>query len=142
MAGRAPPPAETKPNRLTAREPSRQVRANFILTAAIGVTAALMQSGCVHSASPPVWNYYDQCAGENPSFLAMAECGRQRRLAECTPSNTCSPEGTTFMEYVDSLALSVKNKTMTEAEAMRRYAQYKSGGASSCTHVAGTVNCY
>jgi len=141
MAGRAPP-AETKPNRLTAREPSRQVRANFILAAAIGVTAALMQSGCVHSASPPVWNYYDQCAGENPSFLAMVECGRQRRLAECTPSNTCSPEGTTFMEYVDSLALSVKNKTMTEAEAMRRYAQYKSGGASSCTRVAGTVNCY
>jgi len=46
------------------------------------------------------------------------------------------------MEYVDSLALSVKNKTMTEAEAMRRYAQYKSGGASSCTRVAGTVNCY
>jgi hypothetical protein len=142
MAERAPLPAETKPNRLTMREPTRQVRANFILAAAIGVTAAFMQTGCVHSASPPVWNYYDQCATENPSFLAMAECGRQRRLAECTTSNTCSPEGTVFMEYVDSLALSVKNKKMTEAEAMRRYAEYKSGGASTCTPAAGTVKCY
>jgi hypothetical protein len=142
MAERAPQSAVTAPNQLTVREPSRQVRASFILATAIGFTAALMQAGCVHSTSTPVWNYYDQCAAENPSFLAMAECGRQRRLAECTPSNTCSPEGTTFMEYVDSLALSVKNKTMTEAEAMRRYAQYKSGGASSCTRVGGSVNCY
>jgi hypothetical protein len=142
MADRAPRSAETKPNQFTVREPSHQVRGGLILAAAIGLTAALTQTGCVHSASTPVWNYYDQCAAENPSFLAMAECGRQRRLAECTPSNTCSPEGTTFMEYVDSLALSVKNKTMTEAEAMRRYAQYKSGGASSCTRVGGTVNCY
>jgi hypothetical protein len=142
MAERAPRSGETKPNQVTLCKLCRQVRASFILAAAIGFTAALMQAGCVHSTSTPVWNYYDQCAAENPSFLAMAECGRQRRLAECTPSNTCSPEGTTFMEYVDSLALSVKNKTMTETEAMRRYAQYKSGGASSCTRVAGSVNCY
>jgi hypothetical protein len=142
MAERAPRFAEAKPNQLTVREPSHQVRGSIILAAGVGLTVALTQTGCVHSASTPVWNYYDQCAAENPSFLAMAECGRQRRLAECTPSNTCSPEGTTFMEYVDSLALSVKNKTMTEAEAMRRYAQYKSGGASSCTRVGGTVNCY
>jgi hypothetical protein len=33
-----------------------------------------------------------------------------------------------FMEYVDSLALSVKTKKMTEAEALRRYTEYKSGG--------------
>jgi hypothetical protein len=142
MAECAPRSAETKPNQLALCELSRQVRASFILAASIGFAVALMQAGCVHSASTPVWNYYDQCAAENPSFLAMAECGRQRRLAECTPSNTCSPEGTTFMEYVDSLALSVKNKTMTESEAMRRYAQYKSGGASSCTRVGGSVNCY
>jgi len=39
-------------------------------------------------------------------------------MAECVANNTCSAEGTVFMEYVDSLALSVKNKKMTEAEAM------------------------
>ena len=71
----------------------------------------------------------------------MAECGRQKRLAECTSSNSCSPEGTTFMEYVDSLALSVKNKKMTEAEAMRRYAEYKSGGVSPCMRVGDSMKC-
>jgi hypothetical protein len=118
------------------------VKLNFVLLAAIGLIAASMQTACVHSPAPPVWGYYDQCAAENPSFLAMAECGRQKRLAECVPNNTCSPEGTAFMEYVDSLALSVKNRKMMEAEAMRRYAEYKSGGASTCTAVGNAVKCY
>ena len=113
----------------------------LILLVAIGFVAAFMQSGCVYSASRPVWTYYDQCTAENPSFLAMAECGHQKRLAECSPSNSCSPEGTVFMEYVDSLALSVRNKKMTEAEAMRRYAEYKSGGASPCVRVGDAVKC-
>jgi hypothetical protein len=117
-------------------------RAHFILLAALGFIAASIQTACVHSPAPPVWGYYDQCAAENPSFLAMAECGRQKRLAECVPNNSCSPEGTTFMEYVDSLVVSVKNKKMTEAEAMRRYAEYKSGGASTCTTVGNAVKCY
>ena len=115
------------------------VRYNFILLAATGF-AAFMQTGCAHSP-PPIWTYYDQCAAQNPSFLAMAECGRQKRLAECASNNTCTPEGTAFMEYVDSLALSVKNKKLTEAEAMRRYAEYKSGGASTCTSLGNSANC-
>jgi hypothetical protein len=102
----------------------------FILSAAIGIVAALMLTSCTHS-STVVWEYYDQCAQENPSFLAMAECGRQNRLAECVPNNTCSPEGTMFMQYIDSLALSVRKKELTEAEAMRRYKEYKSGGTPS-----------
>lgn len=137
--------SEIMPNRPIRRDlrrhRGRRVRLDFILVAAVGFGAAFMQSGCVYSASRPVWNYYDQCAAENPSFLAMAECGRQRRLAECSSSNSCSPEGTTFMEYVDSLALSVKNKKMTEAEAMRRYAEYKSGGASPCMRVGDSTKC-
>jgi hypothetical protein len=64
------------------------VRFNFILSAAIGFVA-LMLTTCA-SPSRLVWEYYDQCARENPSFLAMAECGRQKRLAECVPNNTCS----------------------------------------------------
>jgi len=117
-------------------------RPSFILLASIGFIAASMQTGCVHSPSPPVWGYYDQCAAENPSFLAMAECGRQKRLAECIHNNTCSPEGTVFMEYIDSLVLSVKNKKMTEAEAMQHYAEYKSGGTSTCTALGNAVKCY
>ncbi len=114
-------------------------RSCFILSAAEGLAAALMLACCTHA--PPVWDYYDQCARESPSFLTMAECGRQKRLAQCVPNNTCSPEGTVFMEYVDSLALAVKNKKLTEAEAMRRYAEYKSGGTSACTRVGNTVSC-
>jgi hypothetical protein len=88
--------------------------------------AASVLASCAHS--PRVWDYYDQCALQNPSFLAMAECGRQKRLAACVPNDTCSPKSTTFMEYVDSIAVSVKTKKLTEAEAMRRYTEYQSGG--------------
>jgi hypothetical protein len=87
------------------------VRFNFILSAVIGFVTALMLTTCA-SPSRVVWEYYDQCARENPSFLAMAECGRQKRLAECVPNNTCSPEGTMFMQYIDTLVLSVKKKTV------------------------------
>jgi hypothetical protein len=106
------------------------VRFNFILSAALSLVTALMLTTCA-SPSRVVWEYYDQCARENPSFLAMAECGRQRRLAECTANNTCTPEGTMFMRYIDALVLSVKKKELTEAEAMRRYTEYKSGGTPS-----------
>jgi hypothetical protein len=98
----------------------------FILSGALALAAAGTLTGCAHSQV--VWEYYDQCALEDPSFRAMAECGRRKRLAECVPTNTCSPEGTMFMRYVDSLALSVSKKELTEAEAMRRYLEYKSGG--------------
>jgi hypothetical protein len=96
------------------------------LSAAITLVAALVLTSCAHSSV--VWEYYDQCALEHPSFLAMVECGRQKRLAECMPNNACSPEGTMFMQHVDSLALSVRRKELSEAEAMRRYTEYKAGG--------------
>ena len=120
---------------------TKLVRLRLVLSTAIGALAASMQTGCIYSSAPPVWGYYDQCAAGNPSFLAMAECGKQKRLAECLPNNSCSPEGTAFMEYVDSLALSVKSKKLTEAEAMRRYAEYKSGGASTCAQVGTSTKC-
>jgi hypothetical protein len=105
-------------------------RFNFILSAAIGFVTTLMLTTCA-SPSRVVWEYYDQCGRENPSFLVMAECGRQKRLAECVPNNACSPEGNMFMEYMDTLVLSVKKKELTEAEAMRRYTAYKNGGTPS-----------
>ncbi len=106
------------------------VRFNFILSPVIGFVTALMLTTC----APPsrvVWEYYDQCARESPSFLAMAESGRQKRLAACVSNNTCWPEGNIFMEYIDTLVLSVKKKELTEAEAMRRYTEYKNGGTPS-----------
>jgi hypothetical protein len=105
------------------------VRLNFVFLAIMAFVAALILNNCAHSR--PVWDYYDQCAQENPSYLAMAQCGKQKRLAVCVPNNSCSSEGTAFIRYVDTLVRSVENKEMTEAEAMQRYAEYKSGGAST-----------
>ena len=66
------------------------VRFHFIFSAVIAFVAATMLTKCGNSSV--VWEHYDQCALENPSFLAMAECGRRKRLAACEPNNTCSPE--------------------------------------------------
>jgi hypothetical protein len=46
---------------------------DFILPRAIGLMAALVLSSCAHS--PLVWDYYDQCALQIPSFPAMADVG-------------------------------------------------------------------
>jgi hypothetical protein len=92
---------------------------------------------------------------------AEVECGKEARNAECIPKNTCSSEGTTFVQFSDALVLSVKNKEMTEAEAMRRYAEYKAtmqggirrdqaivaagaaaSGPTTCTRIGNTTNCY
>ena len=64
------------------------------------------------------------------------------------------------MQHTDALALSVKNKEMSEAEAMRRFAEYKTtllaneqrnsaivqagaaaSGPTTCTSTGGTVIC-
>ena len=69
----------------------------------------------------------------------MVKCGREKRLAACQPKNECSAEGNLFMEFADRLALSVKNKQKSEAEARRTLAEYKTG--RPCTVTGTTVNC-
>lgn len=82
-------------------------------------------TGCLSIGGPMVWDYYDKCSAQTSSFVTMAECGKRVRYADCTPSNSCSSMGNAYVEFTDSLVMSVKNKEMTEAEAMRRYAEYK-----------------
>jgi hypothetical protein len=134
-------------------------RLNIVLTVAALLAASFLLTNC--ATSPPVYAYYDKCSSQTSSFVVMAECGKEARNAECIPNNTCSPVGTTFVQFTDSLVLSVKNKEMTEAEAMRRYAEYKTetlsgirrdqaivaagaaaSGPTSCTRIGNTVNCY
>jgi hypothetical protein len=122
--------------------------------------AAIVLNNCA-GFSPPVWTYYDECSAQTSSFVVMAECGHQRRLAECIPENTCSSEGTAFMQLADALVLQVKREEITEAEGLRRFAEYKSQmlsgvrrdeaivaagaaarGPTSCTRIGNTVNCY
>jgi hypothetical protein len=99
--------------------------------------AALGLTNC--NTDRQVWSHYDECVSQTSSFVAMAECGRQKELAACTnrtsvtlhgspvPAITkgCPAETIAFVQFTDALALSVKNKEMTEAEAARRFAEYK-----------------
>jgi hypothetical protein len=121
------------------RKGSRQMTSRCTPGLLTAILPVLLLSCVSQSITPPVWSYYDNCATQNPSFVAMAKCGRERRLAECEPKNRCSAEGTLFMEYADSLALSVKNKKQSETEAFRLLAEYKTG--RPCTVIGNTVNC-
>jgi hypothetical protein len=120
------------------------------------IVAALILNACAQKSA---FDLYDEC-NSHSSFIAMAECGKQKRLAYCTQHSNCGAAGTAFMQYTDSLVLSVKNKEMTEAEAMRRYAEYKStmlgnarrdaaivaagaaaSGPTTCSKIGTTVVC-
>jgi hypothetical protein len=92
----------------------------IVLTVVMLATAPLL-AGCLMTKSG--FEYYDECSAQS-SFPAMAECGRQKHNAECQ-AGYCSDRGKAFVQYVDALALSVKNKEMGEAEARRRYAEFK-----------------
>lgn len=98
-----------------------KVLLSFIVVCAL----PFLLTGCLSFGGPMVWSYYDKCSAQSSSFIAMAECGKQARNADCIPSNDCSSMGNAYVQFTDSLVLSVKNKEMTEAEAMRRYAEYK-----------------
>jgi hypothetical protein len=114
--------------------------------------------------STPVYAHYDECAAQTASFTAMVACGKQNRTAYCVGRSDCGAEGTAFVQYADSLAQSVNNHEMSEAEASRRFAEFKMGlftnirrdraivaagaaaappaGPTSCTRTGNTVNCY
>jgi hypothetical protein len=124
---------------------------------------ACLLSGCVHSSQQSAFEVYNACSSQTSSFVAMVECGKRNRNAACQKENTCSETGNAFVQYADSLALSVKNKEMTEAQALRQFAEYQTkvvgdnqrdramiaaGEASrprtntTCQRIGNTVNCY
>ena len=65
-------------------ESRRVARFNSILSTALGFVTALMLTTCA-SPSRVLWEYYDQCARENPSFLAMTECGETEASGGVSP---------------------------------------------------------
>jgi hypothetical protein len=97
------------------------VRFMLLATLLVGTSA------CVTTAPPskPALSYYDECASQTSSFPAIAACGKQRRNAACQANKTCSSIGNSVVAFADSLALSVTRREMTEAEAMRRWAEFK-----------------
>lgn len=101
---------------------NRELGAAFILSAAI------ILGSCATAPRTPVWAHYDACAAQTSTFVAMAECGKQRRTAYCQAPETatfCGAEGTAFVQYVDALAQSVQNHEISDAQALQRFAEYK-----------------
>jgi hypothetical protein len=88
----------------------------------------------------------------------MVECGKAKREATCRNSflNPCSSIGNAFEQYADALAAQVQNHQISEADAMTRFAEYKSkvildsgrnaaiaaSGSTTCVASGNTVNCF
>jgi hypothetical protein len=94
--------------------------------------------------------------------------GRMRqgeRSAACEEKHDCSDIGNSFVQYADALVAQVQSHQISEADAMARYAEYKTkvnsdqqrnaaiegaGAAAAaaasapktCTAVGNVVNCY
>jgi len=111
--------------------------------------------GCA-GAGPSAISFYDQCATQSSSFIVMAECGKAHRNAACETSNSCSASGNAVVMYVDSLETSVKNREMTEAEAQRKWVDFRmtqdnaarqraatlAAAPTTCINNGAVTNCY
>jgi hypothetical protein len=115
----------------------------------------------------PIWRVYDACAAQTSGFVAMVQCGKAKREEACHKDfwNGCTSVGNAFEQYADALAAQVQNHEITEADAMAKFAEYKtrtindvarndaivgagiaaSSAASrpkTCTAIGNVVNCY
>jgi hypothetical protein len=91
----------------------------FLVTTC-GMLSALLLGSCASVSTTSVWEHYDACLAANTPFAAVVDCGKQKRAAYCQSVGGCSSTGNAFVEYADSLAMWVKEKKITEAEAQRR----------------------
>lgn len=74
---------------------------------------------------PSAISFYDSCARQASSFIDMAACGKETRNNSCEAHGTCSSNGNSIVMYVDSLATSVKTHEMTEAQAQRKWVEFR-----------------
>lgn len=102
----------------------------------------------------PAWTFYDQCT-QSQSFTAMAGCGRVNINSYCSLHNNCSANDNSFVLYTDSLVISVKNGELTEAEAQRKWIEFRMAQVNarqqqiqsaprpiSCYNMGSMINCY
>lgn len=87
------------------------------------LSIALLLASC--TAYVPVWTFYDQCAQQSSSFVAIANCGEAKRNAYCTAHNTCTANDNSFVAYTDSLVKSVKHGDMKEEDARRKWIEFR-----------------
>jgi hypothetical protein len=131
----------------------------LVLLLGAATASAWLLTACAHA--PPVWVEYDACAAQTSNFVAMVACGKEKRTAACEAVKQCSPKGNAFVQYADALAMQVKSRQITEADALKQFAEYKTqmlggvrrnqaiiaagaaaGGPRTCTRIGNTVNCY
>ena len=55
----------------------------------------------------------------------MVACGAQARNAYCQAHNLCSANGNAIVAYADSLVQSVNNHELSEAEARRKWIEFR-----------------
>jgi hypothetical protein len=92
----------------------------FLVTTCAMLSALFLGSCAGPTTAVSAWEHFDSCSGETP-FAAVVECGKRKRTAYCQTVGGCSPTGNAFVEYADSLVVSVERRKMTEAEALRRF---------------------
>lgn len=112
------------------------------------------------------FEHYDECEAQTSSFTEMVACGKQKRIAYCDSMPPigpyrCSSEGNQVVQFADALAQSVASHEMSEAEAKRRFAEFKVGlisshrrdaaiaaagdsahGPTTCIRNGNVVNCF
>jgi hypothetical protein len=110
------------------------------------ISTIVLISGC--AAQKTAWDHYDDCAAQTSTFQAMADCGKRARLAACQSSfSGCSDIGNSIVQYADALSQSVANREMTEAEAKRKFIEFKTTQAQAARQqriqaaAAGPVIC-
>jgi hypothetical protein len=93
------------------------------MLAAIGL-ASIPLSGCLTMASNiPVWEHFDACP-DRSTFHEWVACAKEKRKAACD-AGRCSSSSSTVVAYVDNLDQAVERRQVTEAEARRKWLQFR-----------------
>jgi hypothetical protein len=101
---------------------------------------ALLPAALSVSGGTTVVEHYDACMAEGGSFQAVAACGKARQLAACSGTLAgCSATRTAIMQYADTLSAQVANREITDAEAMRRFIEFKTTQLNVQRHLEATA---
>jgi hypothetical protein len=129
----------------------------LVLLALICILASASLSGC----APPktAWSHYDECATQNLPFADMVACGKAHRTAYCEEHHDCSADGNAVVMYADSLVQSVNRHELSEAEAQRKWIEFRTArvdvqrqlamqaaaataGPTTCVRSGAVTNCF
>jgi hypothetical protein len=94
---------------------------------------------CCATQHPSALSFYETCAKQSASFVDTAACGKANRNNYCEANNNCSADGDTFVQYADSLVKSVQNHELSDAEAQRKWIEFKTAQLNAFKQRAATL---